>query len=194
MPRYRKTGGSLYEAANRFREYNGAFRRVLRSYRKVGSSLYQFFESGNVMTVTLPSSGVGVFGGVQAQVQLKQGQTTPHPSLGTALALDNTNAIFLRRLLLHRSGSVFPGQIQLNLADAPDAGFATGDDFSDAMEANGTITIVASDGETLVVTGISDSTEPYLWVPSNGAEVAAFADHIAGLTDRSVTVTFNDNP
>ena len=45
----------------------------------------------------------------------------------------------------------------------------------------------------LTVTGISDSTEPYSWSPINSAEVVAFANHVAGLTDRSLTVTFNDN-
>ena len=43
MPRYRKHGFELRESTDRFREHNGSVRRVLRSYRKVGASLYQFF-------------------------------------------------------------------------------------------------------------------------------------------------------
>ena len=68
-----------------------------------------------------------------------------------------------------------------------------GPEFSDQMETAGTITCVASDAETVVVTGISDATEPYFWSPPNQVDVAAFADHIAGLADQSLTVTLNDN-
>ena len=61
------------------------------------------------------------------------------------------------------------------------------------METAGTVTVMASDGSTLTVTGISDSTEPYNWIPTNITDVIAFADALAGLADRSLTVTFNDN-
>ena len=61
------------------------------------------------------------------------------------------------------------------------------------MEMNGTITFTASDGDKVSVTGISDSIEPYLWTPTNSSDVAAFAEHVAGLADRSLTVTFDDN-
>ena len=62
------------------------------------------------------------------------------------------------------------------------------------MEMSGTITLVASDNEVLVLTGISDSTEPYSWTPSNFVAAKAFSDHVAGLGDRALTVTLNDNP
>ena len=61
------------------------------------------------------------------------------------------------------------------------------------METSGTITFVASDSQSVTVTGISDATEPYEWEPSNVTAIRALADHIAGLTDQSLTVTFNDN-
>ena len=61
------------------------------------------------------------------------------------------------------------------------------------MEASGTITFVASSNDTLVITGISDSTEPYAWTPANSTDAAAFYALFGGLTDKSLTVTFNDN-
>ena len=61
------------------------------------------------------------------------------------------------------------------------------------MENSGTITIVASNGDSLTVTGISDSSEPYVWNPSNIADVNTFANTLQGLADQSLTVTFNDN-
>ena len=189
MPRYRKTGGSLYEAANRFREYNGAFRRVLRSYRKVGSSLYQFFESGNVVTVTLPHSESQVLGNGMEWLQI--GTSYAFPNLGSGLAA-GADDIYLGRLVLRSTD----GRISLQLAPTASMhpGFA-GDEFSDQMEQNGSITFEASDGESVTVTGISDSTEPYNWIPSNAAALGVLVNHIRNdLTDRTLIVTFNDNP
>ena len=37
-------------------------------------------------------------------------------------------------------------------------------------------------------------TEPYLDVPTNGAEVIAFANHVRGLTDTDATLTLTDDP
>ena len=48
-------------------------------------------------------------------------------------------------------------------------------------------------GNSVIITGISDSTEPYSWVPTNNVDVLTFALHVNSLTDRSLTVTFNDN-
>ena len=87
----------------------------------------------------------------------------------------------------------------VNLHFTPDqiitgSGSAGDQELSDEMEMDGTITVVSADGqETLVLTGISDSTEPYSWIPSNTAEMRAFANYLAGLTDRSVSFTLNDN-
>ena len=61
------------------------------------------------------------------------------------------------------------------------------------MEATGTIHFVASDGSELTVTGITDSTDPYSWTPSNATALYAFANIVGGLSDRSLTITFNDN-
>ena len=60
-----------------------------------------------------------------------------------------------------------------------------------------TLTINDYEFHVADATGNSDTTEPYLWdtwQPSR-PEVVAFADHVLGLsaTDRSLTVTFNDN-
>ena len=191
MPRYRKTGGSLYEAANRFREYNGAFRRVLRSYRKVGSSLYQFYESGNVATVTLPSGQISI----QTAV-IGWAESGANLDLGASLSVDGATSLYFQRFFLVRENrGAGTGRVELQL-NATESGVdqVGGPEFSDQMEQNGTITIVASDGETVVITGISDATEPYQWIPSNAAAVAAFAEHVVGLADRTLTITFNDNP
>ena len=65
-------------------------------------------------------------------------------------------------------------------------------DLSDSFEASGSIVIEASDGETLTLTGITDSTEPYAWTPSNSADVIAFGTHVVSLTDTSIDITFSE--
>ena len=65
--------------------------------------------------------------------------------------------------------------------------------FTPAFEATGRIIYTASDGELLEVTiANADMTEPYFWLPTNSAEVIAFADHIQGLADREATLTLSE--
>ena len=40
----------------------------------------------------------------------------------------------------------------------------------------------------------ADMTEPYAWIPTNSAEVIAFANHVRGLADHSATMTLTDDP
>ena len=40
----------------------------------------------------------------------------------------------------------------------------------------------------------ADQVEVYSWVPSNSAEVVAFANHVLGLTDKDATLTLTNVP
>ena len=40
----------------------------------------------------------------------------------------------------------------------------------------------------------ADMVEPYLWLPSNSAQVIAFANHVRGLVDHNATLTLTDDP
>ena len=64
-------------------------------------------------------------------------------------------------------------------------------DFTPEFEATGRIIIEASDGETLEIQiANADMSDSYIWTPTNGAEVTAFATHIRDdLTDRTATLT-----
>ena len=110
--------------------------------------------------------------------------------LGTALAAIEGQNLYMGWFGLYNQDGV-----RIRLASTATQGLSTsGPEFSDQMEQNGTIVVVASDGETLTITGITDTTEPYLWVPSNQSEVQAFIMHVDGLTDKSLAITFDDNP
>ena len=68
-------------------------------------------------------------------------------------------------------------------------------DFTTAFEATGRIIFTASDGETVeVMIANADMIEPYIWVPTNSAEVIAFASHVRALTDNATTLTLTDDP
>lgn len=140
------------------------------------------------VTVTLPTSRWIDF-------TTNRGWTFPEQTyldLGTSLSTDGATTILLARVdhLL----SVNPTQFRVSTAAAQNAAQSTpGPDFSSQMESSGTITLVASNGDSVAVTGIGDATEPYQWTPSNIAAIDTFFDTVAGLTDKSAMATFNDN-
>ena len=114
-----------------------------------------------------------------------------HITLGSTLSVGGSTELFLGRFILPRIPS---STIGIQLSDGTGGSEAgLGPEFSDQMENSGTITILASNGDSLTVTGISDSSEPYVWNPSNIADVNTFANTLQGLADQSLTVTFNDN-
>ena len=115
-----------------------------------------------------------------------------HITLGSTLSVGGSTELFLGRFILPRIPS---STIGIQLSDGSGGSEAgLGPEFSDQMENSGTITIVASNSDSLTVTGISDSSEPYVWTPSNIADVNTFANTLQGLADQSLTVTFNDSP
>ena len=116
-------------------------------------------------------------------------QTTDVIPLGTTLSVNGSTELFLQQLILPRNST--RGML-VELSEAS-GGFFLGPDFSDTMENQGRITLVASNGVSVTI-GLEgeDSIEPYVWVPSNALEVHTFANALVGLTDRSLMATFDD--
>ena len=113
-------------------------------------------------------------------------------SLGTALSEDGATEQFFRSLSLFYSG--VPGHIIISLALTPTSQASDpGPDFSTQMEEHGTILFTSSDGGSVEVQIANDFIEPYGWSPSNAADVAAFTNNLIALTDRSLTIVFDDN-
>ena len=111
-------------------------------------------------------------------------QWTDEVSLGSTFALSGTEQT-LQRAQLFFAG--LPGQVSISIEDVSD--------FTAAFEATGRIIFTASDDETLeVMIADADMTEPYQWVPTNSAEVIAFANHVRGLSDQTATLTLTDDP
>ena len=110
-------------------------------------------------------------------------------SLGSSLSPLNTEILLGRLQVPRDSAQEFGIELSRNYVPSIDAG----PEFTNHMRNSGTMTFVASNGDSLVVQGISDQFEPYYWHPTNTAEIYAFGDTLAGLTDRSLVATFTDN-
>ena len=135
------------------------------------------------VTITLLDSAYdGVGGGAPIHWDFLNND---EPSLGDTLsASGNTLYLGIFRVL----GT---GQVVIQLTSAPgETASDPGPEFSDEMETYGTVTMVASDG-TAYVLSIGDTTEPYFW--SAPAAAGTFAHHVFSLSDRTLTVTFDDN-
>ena len=119
---------------------------------------------------------------------------TTRPSIGSALSAEG-DELWVTNITIRRSTApTNRGRIILQLVDVQTESPAESSDLlSDTFEAQGTIEFVASDGESVVITGITDMTEPYQWLPTNAVAVGNFGTHVAGLSARDITVTFNDN-
>ena len=113
-------------------------------------------------------------------------------SLGNTLASDPLQTQFWGYLQFGRSSEA--GKISIRLApDQTTSVVAAGPDFTTEMETNGSILFEALDGSSVTVIGITDTSDPYLWLADNAAAVTVFTENLILLADRSLTVTFNDN-
>ena len=116
--------------------------------------------------------------------------TLPRISLGTSLAAVEGTELFLGTINLLPSGFT---QLRLtpNSTSSPSPQ-SPGPEFSNQMETQGTITLVSSAGNSLVIAGIGDSSEPYQWNATNVTEISDYLVHVSGLTDQSLSITFDD--
>lgn len=140
------------------------------------------------VTITIPNTNWLTF----SSTILRWRPTSPssHISLGMSLSVGGGTELFLGELVFPLgTRTVFDVQLSTGTEASQDPG----PEFTDQMEASGTITCTASDDSTLVITGIGDATEPYRWSPSNLDAVRSFGSNLNSLADRTLIVTFNDN-
>ncbi len=109
-----------------------------------------------------------------------------HISVGYTFAANNQTQT-IEQLDLYKAGSS-SGTVHIFI-------IGSNNTFTPAFEATGRIIFTASDGEILeIMIANADMTEEYRWIPTNSAEVIAFANHVHGLTNRDVTLTLTDDP
>ena len=91
----------------------------------------------------------------------------------------------------------FGNLVRLLLSDSDPPGFDSGQDLSSLFETNGSLTITLPTGETatFALNG-ADTAEPYGWIPTDAAELAAHATLYAALSDsigaQAGTLTLRD--
>ena len=142
------------------------------------------------VTITVPNSDWLTLGGQALWLPLT---SAGYISLGNTLSVGGATELFFGYLTL----GVFGGgsSVSIRLSDGTSDPSDAGPDFSELMENEGSITFTASDSSSVTVfMAGSDSADPYNFSPSNSADVQVFADNLIGLTDRSLTVTFDDSP
>ena len=146
---------------------------------------------GNV-TVTIPSTRAVIRQGAFAVWELPSGSRL---SLGRSLTAGGVEAFLaVIQIASIAFSGMGPGTVLMRIAPNQTANpDSAGPDFSTQMETSGTITLTASNGSSVTLTGISDSTEPYFWRPANFGDIVSFFNTIRVLTDKSLTITFNDN-
>ena len=146
------------------------------------------------VTITIPSADIGIASVLGVSAVFSNLQSGSYIPLGNSLSANGGDQ-FLGNWRLFRSvPPIGHNLVRIEIADSQTADDSTnGPDFSEQMEMSGTIIFMASSGASVTITGISDSTEPYNWNPSNASEIYAFANTLAGLSDRSLTIIFNDN-
>ena len=144
------------------------------------------------VTITLPSNQV-ISTGNGRRLSWNQFDNLSGISLGDELSASGAEIYFKSFLTPTSTGSnTDTFDILLTLTPTESA-TDLGPDFSTQMESEGTIQLVASSGQYVVVTGIDDSMEPYRWTPSNFDAVRMFATHVLSLQDRELTIIFDDN-
>ena len=158
------------------------------------------------VALNIPNDGVVPICTVQATVTPSMATPPPPPPAEDSVTVPLTGVSeftnYIRWSDNQSLGSLFDAndaEQVLTYADLNNAGPAgqvglsivgTNNRFTAAFEASGRIIFEASDGETLeVMIADADMSEPYVWVPSNGAEVVAFVLHVKGLVDQTATLT-----
>jgi len=115
--------------------------------------------------------------------------------------LTKANAVlYFTHLILMRPASTTDfRRMWLFLDDSPTGAyrFGMGDRFSSDMETEGTLTLAASDGTTLTIpmSELLERLEPYFFYPKGSAVTRynTFANNLAGLSDKTIHLTFDDN-
>ena len=146
------------------------------------ASFGSFAAAGTLTTETTtvtPHSqtvtGLGIFDTSSSRWFLNSFQLATEPwRIDDELLADPSVATYFSNIVIFDDG-----RVQLRLDDAPLNVFGDdpGPEFSNAFENDGTTVLTSTGGGstiTLTLTGITDTTEPYVWTPTNSQEVIDF--------------------
>ena len=163
------------------------------------ASFGSFAAAGTLTTETTtvtPHSqtvtGLGIFDTSSSRWFLNSFQLATEPwRIDDELLADPSVATYFSNIVIFDDG-----RVQLRLDDAPLNVFGDdpGPEFSNAFENDGTTVLTSTGGGstiTLTLTGITDTTEPYVWTPTNSQEVIDFfTASVAQGTDITSSVRF----
>ena len=173
---------AVYRATRTETFTNGVFTSatVYGSVTKVGDKVA---PTANTQTITLPSSAFtrNEFGNRWA---FSTTSRTTNPSIIQALR-PNATEVYFYSLYIWKDGRV---QLEFNYD------LSVGDsraDLTTAFEATGGFTITAGNNTLVVALNGADTSEPYLWTPSNSDDVTAFYNAVTTATEATLVLTDN---
>ena len=153
---------------------------VYGSVTKVGDKVA---PTANTQTITLPSSAFtrNEFGNRWA---FSTTSRTTNPSIIQALR-PNATEVYFHSLYIWKDGRV---QLEFNYD------LSVGDsraDLTTTFEATGGFTLTAGNNTLVVALNGADTSEPYLWTPSNSDDVTAFYNAVTTATEATLVLTDN---
>ena len=173
---------NVYSAQRTETFSNGVFTSatVYGSVTKVGDKVA---PTANTQTITLPSSAFtrNEFGNRWA---FSTTSRTTNPSIIQALR-PNATEVYFHSLYIWKDGRV---QLEFNYD------LSVGDsraDLTTTFEATGGFTLTAGNNTLVVALNGADTSEPYLWTPSNSDDVTAFYNAVTTATEATLVLTDN---
>ena len=166
----------------------------------VGQASFGSFAAAGTLTTETTTvtphsqtvTGLGIFDTSSSRWFLNSFQLATEPwRIDDELLADPSIATYFSNIVIFDDG-----RVQLRLDDAPLNVFGDdpGPEFSNAFENDGTTVLTSTSGGstiTLTLTGITDTTEPYVWTPTNSQEVIDFfTASVAQGTDITSSVRF----
>ena len=101
------------------------------------------------------------------------------PPSGSRPAIDaslrGSDSRFLQALILA------DGEVRFRIASSQTQSSIAGQDLTSQFEQNGSLELTVGSNSLLVSLAGADTTEPYVWTPTNGAEVTAFEALLSGV-------------
>lgn len=116
------------------------------------------------------------------------GEDKNRPNMGNVVT---TAQAYLFTLRIQRQGN--NGHVILSLTPNRDDGINQSGAFTTTFLTQGSITLTDANNRSVRITPGSDRTPPYLWYVTNAIALRDWAIGVHALTNRAITVTFDDN-
>ena len=185
MPITARKAGVLREAGSVYYRDNGVLRTAEKVWRRENGVLREVFTSTITQSIFLRAAWFDTrvtHGTLFWQVD------TGRPQIDTLLTGGESRYLWRLILSLNNLRPLrSPGEIELNLVNTSGGEDNNNADFSTDFENNGSITVTANGRSFTAAMG--DTSDPYVWVPTNAQDVIDFINGSVNETPGTVSGT-----